>query len=114
MVSPQLHRVWSGSTRETPPDPSANPFLQDRREILNRDTFLLHRIAIAQRHCLAQRRISFAARLEIDCHTERRADFVLATVSPANRAALIVKHSHVRPQKRYNLLRFRYKWLLVF
>src|SRR5262245_53595963 len=99
MVSPQLHRVLSGSSPGTQPDPSTNPFPQDCRQILNRDTLLLHRIAIAQRNCVTQRRISFAERLEIDCHTERRTDFILPAVSSADRSALIVKHTHVRTEK---------------
>src|SRR4029079_9191672 len=94
-----LHRVWSGSIRETRRDPSANPVPQHRRQILDSDTFLLHGIAIAQRDCVAECRLSFAQRLEINGHTERRTDFVLTTISPAYRAALIIKHGHVRAQK---------------
>src|ERR1051325_6644880 len=99
MVSPQLHRVWSGSTRETPPDPLANAFVQDRRQILNRDAFLLHRIAIAQRDCVTERRISFAEGFEINGHTEWSTDFVLPAVPPTDRAAFIVEHSHTWAQK---------------
>src|SRR5678816_213458 len=98
MGSPHRHRVWSGSIRETRRDPSANAFAQDRRQILNSDTLLLHRIAIAQRDCVAQRRIFFTERLEINGHTERRTDFILSAVSPTDRAALVVKHSHLRTQ----------------
>ena len=54
---------------------------------LDADPLLLHRIAIAQRDCIAQRRIFFAQRFEINSHTERRTDFVLTAVSPADRAA---------------------------
>src|SRR5260370_31814340 len=114
MRSPHLHRVWSDNIRETRLDPSANAFPQNRRQILNSDTFLLHRIAIAQRDCAAQRRIFFAKRLEINGHTERRTDFVLPAVSPTNRAALVVEDSHVWPQERKDLLRFRDERLLVF
>src|SRR4029079_19116795 len=99
MVLPRLHRVWPGSILETRRHPSANAFLENRRKILNRDTLLLHRIPVAQRNCVAQRWISFAQRLKINSYTERRTDFVLATVAPPDRAALVVKHSHVRAQK---------------
>src|SRR5882672_6943677 len=98
MGSPHWRRVWSGSIRGTRRDPSANAFLQNHRQILNGDTFLLHRIAIAQRDCVAQRRIFFAERLEINGHTERRTDFILSAVSPTDRAALVVKNEHVRPK----------------
>src|SRR6516164_10092194 len=105
--------MGSGSIRETRRDPSANTFPQDHREILNRDTFLLHRIAITQSDCIAQRRIFFAERLEVNGHTERRADFILPTISPTNRATLVVKHSHMWLQKRDDLLSFYDERLLV-
>src|SRR5882724_9340381 len=70
-----------------------NAVSQDGRQILNSDTLLLHRIAIAQRDCVAQRRILFAECLEINGHTERRTDFVLPAVSPTDRAALVVENS---------------------
>src|SRR5215510_7895514 len=114
MGFPHLHRVWSGSTRGSRRDPSADAFAQDRRQIFNSDTLLLHRIAITQRDRVAQRRIFFAERLEINGHTERRTDFVLPAVSPTDRAALVVKHSHVWTQKRDDLLRLRHEWLFVF
>src|SRR5262245_1548759 len=115
MGFPHLPRVCSGSTRGSRRDPSANSVAQDRRQILNSDTLLLHRIAIAQRDRVAQRRrIFFAERLEINGHTERRTDFVLPAVSPTDRAALVVKHSHVWAQKGDDLLRLRHERLLVF
>src|SRR5882724_1300928 len=114
MESPHLHRVWSGSIRETRRDPSANAFPQDGRQILNSDTFLLHRIAIAQRDCAEQRRIFFPERLEINGHTERRTDFVLPPISPTDRAGLIVKNGHVSAQERNDLLCLRDEWFLVF
>src|SRR5205823_10790761 len=103
MGSPHWHWVWSGSIRGTRRDPSANAFSQDRRQILNSDTFLLHRIAIAQRDCVAQRRILLPERFEINRHTERGADFVLAAITAANRPALVVRDVHVRTEKIDNL-----------
>src|SRR5262245_36358282 len=107
MVSPQLHRVCSGSIRETRRHPSANAFLQNYRKIVNGDTFLLHRIPVAQSDCVAESWISFAKRFKINGHPERRADFVLPAVSSTDRAAFIVKHSHVWAQKGDDLLRLR-------
>src|SRR5215467_16066592 len=95
----QLRLVCSGSIRETRRDPSANTLLQQGRQVSNSDAFLLHRVSVAERDCIAQRRIFFAERLEVNGHTERRADFILPTISPANRAASVVKHSHMRTQK---------------
>src|SRR5207249_11221461 len=114
MGSPQLHRVWSGSTLGARPDPSANPFAQRRQQILNSDTLLLHRIAIPQRDCVAQSRILFPKRLEINGDTEGSTNFVLPAIPPTDCAALIVKHSHVRAQEGDNLPRFRDERLLVF
>src|SRR6516165_371518 len=114
MESPQLYLVCSGSIRETPPDPLANAFLQDRRQILNRDTLLPHRIAVPQRDCIAQRRIFFAERFEINCHTERRTDFVLPAVSPTDRATLVIEDRHVWSQVRDYLFRFRNEGLVIF
>src|SRR5437762_13059448 len=114
MGCPHSRRVWLGSICGTRRDPSPNAFPQDGRKILNSDTFLLHRIAIAECDCFSQRRIFFAKRLEINGHTEGRADFVLPSVSPTNRSALVVKHSHVRAQKRDDLFRFRDERLLIF
>src|SRR3954471_11148935 len=95
--------VFSGSTRGRRRDPSADALLQDGWQFVNSDAFLLHRIAIAQRDCVAQRRIFFAERLEINSHTEWRADFVLPSVPPADRTALIIEDCHVRSQKRDDL-----------
>src|SRR5262249_23461287 len=95
-------------------DPSANALPQDQRQIFNSDTFLFHRIAIAQRDCVAQRRIFFTQGLEINGHTERRTDFVLPTISPTDRATLVIKHSHVWAQKRNDLACLRYERFLVF
>src|SRR5437899_2929834 len=114
MGSPHWHRVWSGSIRGTRRDPSANAFSQDRRQILNSDTFLLHRIAIAQSDSVAQRRILLPERFEINGHTERRTDFVLPAVSPTDRAALVVEDSHMWPKELDDLLRFRDERVLVF
>src|SRR6476620_11833952 len=105
--------AWLGSIRGTRRDPSANSFLQDRRQILNGDTFLLHRIAIAQRDCVAGRRIFFAERLDINGHTERRTEFILSAVAPTDRAALVVENKHVRSEKIENLLCLSHQRLLV-
>src|SRR4029453_14927448 len=113
MGSPHWHRVWSGSIRGTRRDPSANTFSQDGRQILNSDTFLLHRIANAQRDRIEQRWIFFAECLEINGHTERRTDFVLPPVSPTDRAAFVVENKHVKPEKIENLLCLSHQRLLV-
>src|SRR5262249_21480555 len=106
MGSPQLHRLWSGSTRGSRPDPSANPFAQRRQQVSNSNTLLLHRIAVPQRDRVAQSRVFFSERLEIDGHAERGTDFVLAPISATDGATLVVKHSHVRAQESDNLPRF--------
>src|SRR4029077_4673656 len=72
------------------------------------------RIAVAQSDSVAQRRILFPERFEINRHPERGADFVLAAITAANRPALVVKDVHVRTEKIDNLLCFRDQWLLVF
>ena len=55
MACPRLQMACSGSTRGIRRDPLANLFAQRRRQILNRDTLLLHRIAVAQRYRLTGR-----------------------------------------------------------
>src|SRR5215831_7958710 len=108
-----MHQVWSGSIRETRRDPSANAFLQDHRQLLNSHTLLLHRIAIAQRDRFAESRVSFSERLEINGNAKRSTYFVLPAIPPTDRAGLVVKHRHVRPQKGEDLLRFRHERLLI-
>src|SRR4029077_10375956 len=114
MGSLLLRQVFSGSTRGSRRDPSENSFAQYRRQIFNCDTFLLHGIAIAQRDRVAQRRIFFAERLEINGHAERRTNFVLPAVSPTDRAAFVVKNSHVWAQKPNDLRCPRDERFLVF
>src|SRR2546423_920305 len=114
MARPPLQKVCSGSIRGTQPDPSANSFPQRRRQILNSDAFLLHRIAIAQRDCVAQSRIFFPESLEINGDTERGTYFVLPAIPPTNRAALVVEDGQVWAQEGHDLLRFRDERLLVF
>src|SRR6266481_8276251 len=114
MEPPLLRQVFSGSTRRSRRDPSGNSSAQYRWQIFNCDTLLLHRIAIPQRDCVAQRRISFAERLEINGNAEGRTNFVLPAVSPADRTAFVVKHSHVWAQKPNDLLCLRDQRFLVF
>src|SRR5207237_6286548 len=83
-------------------------------QILDRDALLFHRIALAQRDRVAERGIFFAECFEIDRDAERSPDFVLAPITAADRPRFIVKNEHVRPEKIYNLFRFRHEWLLVF
>src|SRR5437588_12853747 len=82
-------RTWS---RRRSADPRQQKFFQ----LLDLDPFLLHRIAFAQGHRVAQRRIFFAERFEVDGDAERRSCFVLAAITPANRAGLVVEDVHVR------------------
>ena len=82
---------------------------QISEQLIGADAFLLHRIAITQRYRLEERRISFTQRLEVDRDPKRRTDFVLAAVSPADCAAFVVEHCHVRTQERHNLFCFRHK-----
>ena len=44
--------------------------------------------------------IFFAERFEINRDAERRARFVLAPITPADRTGFIVENIHVRPQQR--------------
>jgi hypothetical protein len=57
--------------------------------------------------------IFFAERLEIDRHAKRRPDFILPPVTPADRAAFVVEHVHVRPQQRLHFARFRHQCFFV-
>src|SRR5262249_45309336 len=82
------------------------------------------RSSIATRSCFIESRSrsvtvsrsagSFSPSVSKSMVTERRTDFVLPAVSPTDRAALVVKHSHVWTQKRDDLLRLRHERLLVF
>src|SRR5438477_5886150 len=76
---------------------SANSRGNDLDQMLDRDPFLLHRIAIAQRDGVAQFFAFLAQGFEIDCHAEWRPDFVLPAVTPSNRTAFVVKQIQVRP-----------------
>src|SRR5438034_10986411 len=99
MASLRLREICSGSIRGTARDPLRDPFAQNRRELLNRDAFLFHGIALTQRDRIAQRSIFLPQRFKIDGHTEWRANLVLAPVATPDRAALVIKGVHVRSQK---------------
>src|SRR5260370_40224704 len=86
---------------------STNTRNQNVRQIVDRDTLLVHRIALAQGDGVTKRRIFFAERFEIDCDAEWSPNFILASISPADRPRLIVKNKHVRPKKIDNLFGLR-------
>src|SRR5437588_9942577 len=88
----------SSSSRNWSRARSANPIEQKISELLDLDPFLLHRIAFAQGHRVAQRRVFFAERFEVDGDAERRSRFVLAPIAPADRTGLVVENVHVRPK----------------
>src|SRR5205807_7179494 len=99
--------VCSDSICGTARDPSGEPFVEDCRQIFNCNALLFHRIAIAQRHCIAQRRIFFPQRLEINGDPEGRTNFILTPIPTADGPALIIENSHMRSQKSDNLFCFR-------
>src|SRR4030095_17083662 len=105
MVCPPSHRVYSGSTHEISRDPSGDSRSENARQICDPDAFLFHRIAVAQRDRVFQHRVFFAEGFEIDRNAEWRPNFVLATITPADRARFVVENKHVRAEKIDNLLR---------
>ena len=71
----------------------------DVDQVVDRDALLLHRVAVAQRDRAVLQRVV------VDGDAERRADFVLAAVAPADRAGLVVRDREVRAQQLDDLLR---------
>src|ERR1700732_1137779 len=63
---------------------SRNSRRQNAWEIFDCDPLLLHRIPVARCDGVPQRGIFLAECLEIDRHAERRADFVLASITAPN------------------------------
>src|SRR6266571_7754946 len=93
-----LFRSWLNSTdgRRPPPQNSRN---QNAGQIFDRDAILFHRIAFSQGDGITERRVFFAKGFKIDSDAERRADFILAPITAADRSALVVKDKQVRPEK---------------
>ncbi len=87
---------------------------QTRQELINGDAFLLHRVAMTQRHGVRFFRSVFAYGIEIDSHAERCARLVLAAVATADGSGLVVRDSHVRAQLGDHFLRLRHQlWLVL-
>src|ERR1043166_8704738 len=84
------------------------------RQILYRDAFLLHGIALAQRDGVAQVWSLFAKRFKIDRNAEGGADFILTTVTPADCAGLIIKNEHAGPEEIDDYFRLRHQRFFVF
>src|SRR5262245_26490967 len=57
-------------------------------------SLLAHRVAVSHSDSIFQLRLFFTERLEIDCDTERRSDFVLAPVEFTDRTGVIVNSAH--------------------
>src|SRR5262245_52436083 len=76
-----------------------DPSLQLVEQPLDRQTFLLHRITVAQRHRVVLHR------LVVDRDAERGTDLVLAPIAPADGAGLIVLHWKVGREDVAHLLR---------
>src|SRR6184192_1786296 len=93
---------------------STNTRGQNSRQIADWDSLLFHRIAIAQCDSIAQSRIFLAERFKVDCNAERRSDFVLPTITPADRTTLVVEDKHVRSQQIDDLFRFYHQSIIVF
>src|SRR5437764_5918627 len=108
--SPPTSSSWRNWSRRRSADPSQQKLFQ----LLDLDSFLLHRIAFAQGHRVAQRRVFFAERFEVDRDAERRTGFVLPPIAPADRAGLVVEHVHVRSKQRHDLACFGHELLIVF
>src|ERR1700737_1009480 len=103
----------SGSIRETSPDPSGDARNQNAWQVFDRDALLFHRIALAQGHGVAKRCIFLAERFEIDRHAKWRSNFILAPITTADCAALIIENEHVRPEKIDNLLRLGHELFVI-
>src|SRR5262249_20088055 len=69
---------------------------------------------MAQCDSTAESRIILAECFKVDCNAERRPDFVLPTITPADRTTLVVEYKHVRPQQVDDLLRLHHQSLIVF
>src|SRR5437588_2383394 len=93
----------SSSSRNWSRRRSADPRQQKLFQLIDLDPLLLHRIAFAQGHRVAQRRVFFAERFEVDGNAERRACFVLPPIATADRAGLVVENVHVRSERRDDL-----------
>src|SRR5947208_3820497 len=93
---------------------STNTRGQNSRQIAAWDSLLFHRIALSQRHGIAQFFIFLAERFEIHGDAKWRTNFVLATITTADRTTLVVENKHVRPQKIDNLFCFCDEPLVVF
>src|ERR1044071_7877715 len=106
MASPRLRKLCSDNVGGNGQDPLGDLVAQNRWQVLYRDALLFHGIAIAQSHRVAQRRIFFPERLKINRDSERSTNFILATISTADGAALVVENSHVQPQKIDDLFSF--------
>src|ERR1051326_9312351 len=89
----------SSNIPETPRDPSGDPGCENARKILDRDALLFHRIAFAQRNRVFQFGAFFPKCFEINRNTERRADFILATITATDRARFVIENEHVRSKK---------------
>src|SRR6266480_5737960 len=87
---------------------------QNSRQIADWDSLLFHRIALSQRHGIAQFFIFLAERFEIHGDAKWRTNFVLATITPADRTTLVVEDKHVRSQQIDDLFRFYHQSLVVF
>src|SRR5437016_95697 len=68
---------------------------ENTQQLTDLHALLLHRIAMPERDRVAQSRVLFAERLEIDRDAKRRPGFVLPPIPPANRAGFIVENIHV-------------------
>src|SRR5437667_12879551 len=99
-------RSWLNSTDGRRP-PLQNSRNQNAGQVFDCDALLFHRIAFAQGHGVTQARIFLAECFEINRHAERRSDFILASISPADRPRLIVENEHVRSEKINNLFGLR-------
>src|SRR5947209_14821164 len=104
----------SSSSRNWSRARSADPSQQKLFQLLDLDPFLLHRIAFAQGHRVAQRRIFFAQRFKIHGDAERCSRFVLPPIATADRAGLVVENVHVRSERPDDLARLGHELLIVF
>src|SRR5438876_2587410 len=87
-------RSWLNSSDGRRP-PLQNSRNQNAGQIFDLNALLFHRIALAQRHGVAQARIFLAERLEINRHAKRRSNFILTPISATDCPRLVVENEHV-------------------
>src|ERR1039458_341198 len=90
----------------------SNPCLQPPQQFANWQPLLSAIVPKTHRHGILQFRL-LAQRVEINRHTERRARFVLARVTAANRTRVVVKHIHPWTQPVANFNRLLHQLRLV-